>query len=146
MEKVLADLLTRSRAALKAEATALSASADKDNAGVLTAEQDARFKVIEADIRTIDAQMAAAQVTAETPEQIADRVRAEIADVTAACDLAGKPERAAAFIAARTPQKEVVSTLMAERVAGSSDINPRNPGTTESKPLSWAEFRAKRAR
>ncbi|RWC29835.1 MAG: hypothetical protein EOS70_23390 [Mesorhizobium sp.] len=140
MDKILADLLTRQRAALKAEATALSASADKDNAGVLTADQETRFKAIEADIGTIDAQIAAAQRTAETPEQIADRVRAEIADVTAACALAGQPARAAEFIKAKTPLAQVVSTLQAER-ATPENINPRNPGKS-GKQADAAEIEA----
>ncbi|RUW56521.1 hypothetical protein, partial [Mesorhizobium sp. M2A.F.Ca.ET.067.02.1.1] len=81
-----ADFLQRQRAALKAEATALTATADKETDGKLTAEQEIRFKAIEADIAAVDAQIAASQpAPAETPEQIATRVRNEVAEVTAAC-------------------------------------------------------------
>lgn len=129
MNKVLADYLQRQKVGLKAEATALAAIADKDTAGVLTAEQDTRIKAIEADCALIDTQIAAANAEAETPEAMAARLRAEIADVTAACALAGKPARASAFITAGTPLKQVVSTLHAEAAtAAGEDINQRNPG------------------
>jgi hypothetical protein len=52
--------------------------------------------------------------TSETPEQIAARVRTEeakrVAEINAACDLAGCPERAADFIADRT---KVLSDVLA---------------------------------
>jgi hypothetical protein len=132
MDKTLADFLTRQRAALKAEAMALTAAADKDTEGKLTTEQDD-------------------QRTAETPEQIAERVRAEIADVTAACALAGKPARAAEFIKANTQLSEVVSTLQAERAKAEEPTNPRNSGKpgadATAKPLPKAsEIYAKRAK
>lgn len=150
MDKILADLLTRSRAALKAEATALTTAADKDTDGKLTAEQNTRFKAIEADIGAIDAQLATAQRTAETPDQIADRVRAEIGDVTAACALAGKPARAADFIKAKTPLAEVVSTLQAERAKAEEPTNPRHgdkPGDTTAKSIpSAADIYSSRAK
>lgn len=130
-----ADFLTRQRAALKAEATAITEAADKDNAGELTAEQDTRFKAIEADIAHIDAELAASQKLAETPEQVATRVRGEIADVTAACTLAGKPEKAAEFIKAGTPLAEVVTKLQAERASGGQELNAHTGG----KPNSSAE-------
>jgi hypothetical protein len=151
MEKTFADFLTRQRAALKAEATALTTTADKDTDGKLTAEQDVRFKAIEADIASIDAQLATAQRTAETPEQVADRVRAEIADVSAVCALAGKPARAADFIKAATPLAEVVSTLQAERAKVEEPTLSRNGGKpgadANAKPIPTAtEIYAKRAK
>ncbi|RWQ12349.1 hypothetical protein [Mesorhizobium sp.] len=133
MDKILADLLQRQKAGLKAEATALIEAADKDNGGTLTAEQDARVKAITGDIATIDAQVAAAQVVAETPEAAVARVRQEVADVTAACALAGKPEKAADFIKAATPLPQVVASLQAERAAGVTEVNPRNPGKQGGK-------------
>ncbi|RWB85930.1 MAG: hypothetical protein EOQ52_20485 [Mesorhizobium sp.] len=140
MDKVLADLLTRQRAALKAEALALTATADKETEGKLTAEQDVRFKAIEGDIATIDAQIAASQTSAETPEQISARLRNEMAEVTAACALAGQPERATEFIKAGTKLSDVVSTLQASRVKG-DDLNNRSPGKT-GKQADAAEIEA----
>lgn len=128
MDKILADLLQRQKASLKAEATALIEAAEKDNGGTLTAEQDARVKAITTDVSTIDAQVAAAQTIAETPEAAAARVRQEVGDVTAACALAGKPEKAAEFIKAGTPLAQVVSTLQAERAASAETISTRNSG------------------
>jgi hypothetical protein len=145
MEKILADFLQRQKSGLKAEATALLATADNDSGGTMTAEQDARFKAIEGDVAMIDAQLAAAQKTAETPEEIAIRVRGEIADVTAACTLAGKPEKAAEFIKAGTPLPQVISALQADR-ATSEDISTRNSGKSRAAgDLTWSEFRARRA-
>ena len=103
MNKILADLLTRQRAALKAEATALTVAADKDNGSVLTADQETRFNAIEADVAAIDAELAAGQREAETPEAMDARLRAEIADITAACSLAGFP----ALIPRLVPEAEV---------------------------------------
>jgi hypothetical protein len=128
MNKTLADFLQRQKSGLKAEATALLSIADKDNGGTLTTEQDGRIKEIEADCALIDTQIAAANAHAETPEAIAARVRAEIANVTAACAIAGKPARASAFIEAGTPLNQVVSTLHAEAAASGEPINPRSPG------------------
>ncbi|TIN41385.1 MAG: hypothetical protein E5Y10_22860 [Mesorhizobium sp.] len=151
MNKTLADFLQRQKAGLKAEATALLAIADKDAAGVLTTEQDARVTAIEADCALIDTQIAAAQAEAETPEAMAARIRAEMADVTAACAIAGKPARASAFIAAGTPLNQVVSTLHAEAAASGEEINPRNPGKpgadANAKPIpSASEIYARRAK
>lgn len=146
-----ADFLQRQRAALKAEATALTTAADKDNDGKLSAEQETRFNAIEADIATIDAQLAASQQpAAETPEQVAMRVRNEVADITAACAIAGKPARASAFIKDGTPLSQVVSTLHAEAAAAGETINPHNPGNpgsiVKTKPIPTAsEIYAKRA-
>lgn len=151
MDKLLAELLTRQRAAMKAEALALTATADKETDGKLTAEQETRFKAIEGDIAAIDAQLApAAQPAAETPAQIEDRVRAQIADVTAACALAGKPARAADFIKAKTPLSEVVATLQSERAKAEEPTVPRNGGPGNDKPnsakiASASEIYAKRA-
>jgi hypothetical protein len=51
----------------------------------------------------------------ETPEQTEARVRAEFTqyqkDVVTACELAGAPERAGAFIAANTPLSDVLAAL-----------------------------------
>lgn len=151
MNRILADFLQRQKSGLKAEATALLAAADKDNGGTLTAEQDARIKAIEADCTLIDGQIAAANAQAETPEAIAARVRAEIADVTAACAIAGKPARASAFIKDGTPLNQVVSTLHAEAAAAGETINPHNPGKpgieANAKPIpSASEIYAKRAK
>ncbi|RWC25898.1 hypothetical protein [Mesorhizobium sp.] len=133
MDKILADLLQRSRVALKAEATAITDNADKTNGGTLSAEQDARIKAITADVGVIDAQIAAANVVAETPEAAASRVRQEVADVTAACALAGKPEKAAEYIKAATPLAQVVAALQAERASGGTDLNARNSGKPADK-------------
>lgn len=145
----LADILQRHRAALKAEATALAATADKETEGKLTAEQEVRFKAIEAEITEIDAQIAATQPKAETPEQIEDRVRAQFADITAACALAGKPARAADFIKAKTLLSEVVATLQTERVGAEEPTLNRNGngnGTKQApKGPSASEIYAKRA-
>ncbi|MDG4903199.1 hypothetical protein P9279_22065 [Mesorhizobium sp. WSM4962] len=152
MDKVLADLLTRQRAALKAEALALTATADKDTDGKLTAEQETRFKVIEGDITAIDAQLATSQQqpAAETPEQIADRVRAEVADITAACALAGKPARAAEFIKAKAKLSDVVATLQAERAKAEETTTTRHGHVPGSPPAgksgpSASEIYSKRA-
>lgn len=147
MNKKLAEYLARQRAAHKAEASALCEKADKESGGTLSAEQEARFNALEADIAMIDAEVAAAQKLAETPEEAAARVRAETADVMAACAMVGKPEKAAEFIKAGTPLAQVVSALQAERVAESPpDINSRSGGNTQASSLTWDEFRAKRKR
>jgi alkanesulfonate monooxygenase SsuD/methylene tetrahydromethanopterin reductase-like flavin-dependent oxidoreductase (luciferase family) len=143
MNKILADLLTRQRAALKAEATALAIAADKDNGSVLTKEQETRFNTIEGDVATIDAELAAATAVAETPEAVADRVRAETADIIAACALAGQPAKAADFIKAKTSLADAVKALQAEKVkASGAELNARNsgplpgPGDTDA-PKAW---------
>lgn len=144
MNKKLAEYLSRQRVAHKAEATALCAKADKESGGTLTAEQEAQFNALEADIAMIDAEIAAANKLAETPEETAARVRAEIADVTAACALAGKPEKAAEFIKAGTPLAQVVSTLQAERVEESAhEINSRNGSQGKSAGSDWDKVIAK---
>lgn len=145
MDKKHAEFLTRQRAALKAEATAITEAADKDNGGVLSAEQEARFKAIEGDVAHIDAELAAGQRLAETPEQVEKRVRGEIADITAACALAGKPEKAAEFIKAETPLAEVVSKLQAEKAAGGQELNPRSGGKSggSADAASWDKIVAR---
>ncbi|RWQ35516.1 MAG: hypothetical protein EOS20_18600 [Mesorhizobium sp.] len=151
MNKTLADFLQRQKSGLKAEATALLAIADKDTAGVLTTEQDARVKAIEADCALIDAQIVTANAEAETPEAMAARLRAEMAEVTAACAIAGKPARASAFITAGTPLNQVVSTLHAEAAAAGNEINTHNNGGRSDEPAakpipSASEIYAKRAK
>lgn len=135
-----ADFLQRQRAALKAEAMALTATADAETEGKLTAEQDARFKVIESDIAAIDAQIAASQKTAETPEQITTRVRNDMAEITAACVLAGEPERATEFIKAGTSLADTVKTLQASRVKG-DELTSRH-GNRTGKQADAAEVKA----
>lgn len=55
----------------------------------------------------------------ETPEQMTARIRSEEqkrhADITAACALAGKPEKAAAFVAEGKSLSDVVAELQTER-------------------------------
>jgi hypothetical protein len=78
---------------------------------------------------------------AETEKQIAARVHAEevarAADITSACDIAGKPERAVGFISSRKSVGEVLSVLNAEM----SNNGPQRKGEA-----AVADFHARRGR
>lgn len=79
----------------------------------------------------------ASNATAETPEAMATRIRAEeqkrMADITAACNLAGQPAKAATFIAEGKSLSEVVAALQAGRASGqkpqaSSELSNHSTG------------------
>lgn len=79
------------------------------------------------------AQPGAGQPTAETAQQMEARLRSEIAkratDITAACTLVGKPEKAAAFIADSTKTvSDVIAALQTEQVAAAANGNGGGKG------------------
>lgn len=97
------------------KAAAAKAAADKEAADKAAAEAKAKAEA--------DAKAKADAEAAATPDPVAaERKRA--ADITAACQLAGKPEKASAFIAEGKSLSDVVAALQAER--------PRTPEVSAS--------------
>lgn len=75
----------------------------------------------------------------ETTEQITARVRQEeqkrMADITAACSLAGQPNKAAQFISDNKSLAEVVTTLQADRVKGTGGTSQTQQQTAQTQEL-----------
>lgn len=159
MAHKLADLRAK-QDALKAEANGLLDQAEKVSGGQPTAEQEARLSAIKAELAAIDKEMdaeigklPAEAISTETAENVggaaeADAVKAErqrAADILAACTLAGKVDKAAAFLASDKSVSQVVQELTAERAAASSaTITTANAGgNTVADKDPWAKAIAK---
>ncbi|MDK1386366.1 hypothetical protein QN224_13200 [Sinorhizobium sp. 8-89] len=139
MAHKLADLRAKHKA-FKDEADAIFATAESNTGGELTDFQDQRLTAIKGEIAKLDGEIdaeiaalspsdsppAAAAATAAEAEA-AERKRTT--DIIGACKVAGKIDRAAAFIAEGKSLSQVVDVLQNER-ATESDKN----GTSASNP------------
>ncbi|MEJ6845098.1 hypothetical protein V3589_02595 [Sinorhizobium fredii] len=136
MAHKLADLRAKQKA-FKTEADGIFAMAEKESDAVLTAAQEQRLSAIEAEIKKldgeIDAEIAAMEPSAperqETadPKAAAEAERERSSDILAACQMFGKVDKAAGFIASGKPLSEVYKALQAER-ASESDKNETHAG------------------
>lgn len=105
--------------------------AEKAAADKAAADKAAADKAAEAKTATENAAAAADAATK------AERQRA--ADITAACQLAGKPDKAAAFISEGKSLSDVVAVLQSERAkapAGGSEVSARH-ANAEAASASW---------
>lgn len=111
---------------LESVQAAWAGASDEDKSAIRTwlAEQDGAPDEDEEDDAGSDVE---ASIRAE---------RARAADISAACKLAGKPEKATAFIQSGTALSEVLASLGAERTGG-ENTNPRrgaDPSTPGASP------------
>lgn len=137
MAKTYAEL-TQRRQALVAEGRGIAkkdAPAEGDAARIAAIE--AELEQIEADRSALFEQISAA--AAGEPGRIAaavDTERKRVADIAAACDLAGRPAAAHGFIKDGKSVEDAVAALKAERQAGNDELNPRRStgaGAPDSK-------------
>lgn len=159
MAHKLADLRAK-QDALKAEANGLLDRAEKESEGQPTAEQEARLKAIKGELAAIDKEMdaeigklPAEAIDTKDAENVgaaaeADAVKAErqrAADILAACTLAGKADKAAAFIASDKSATQVVRELVTDRANASSEaISTANAGGNQPADKDpWAKAIAK---
>jgi hypothetical protein len=133
MAKTLAEL-RQARATLMLEGNTLSALE------TLTADQEARLGAVKTELEGIEAERCTVEDAMSTAEQVAQAVAAGVtgankraADITAACDLAGKPNRAHAYITSGKTAEAVVTELKAEAAEPSDDVNARS-GKSAGKP------------
>jgi ATP-dependent protease ClpP protease subunit len=89
---------------------------------------------------------AAEKVTAEG--NVAEAVKVErqrAADIHAACQLVGKPEKSSAFISEGKTLSEVVTALQSDRVTASDEMTTRHtrPHTTEAPLAEWKSLQAR---
>lgn len=118
-------------------ANSAAEESEDDLAAKISAAVDAAFTAREkaakdvADKAKTDAEAATAlKGGTETPEQMTARIRTEeqkrFTDITAACTLVGKPEKAAVFLAENKSLSEVVDALQKERAEGTGGGNRPN--------------------
>lgn len=123
-EKIMADDKAADAAKIKAEAD--KAAADKIVSDKALADKAAADKLA-----------ADAAAGTESVAQITARVRAEevkrSSDIVAACSIAGKPDKAASFIAEAKSLSDVVAALQAEKAAGGKEITARNQNANPDK-------------
>lgn len=135
MAHKLADLRAKHKA-FKDEADGIFAVAESQTAGELTSAQEQRLAAIKGEITKLDGEIDA-EIAALTPggnqtvvaptdtrtaaeAEAAERKRSS--DIISACKMAGKVDKAAAFIAEGKSLSEVVGLLQTER-AGASEQN-----------------------
>lgn len=141
MAHKLSDLRAKQKA-LKAEADGLFAAAEKDG-GELTAEQETRLAAIRSDLAALDTEMDA-EVDAlatgdETGAKAAEEETKRAADIVAACQIAGKADKAVAFITAGTSLSEVVKKLGAEKASDDKELHAHHPGGNHNTAADWSK-------
>ncbi|MBY5849663.1 hypothetical protein HFN51_03700 [Rhizobium leguminosarum] len=146
MAQKLSDLRAKQKA-LKAEADAIIAAAERTANGAYTSEQDARLTALRGEVEALDSEIDAAIVALEPAPPLpsnpaasdVDAERKRAGDILAACKLVGKPDKAAEFIAGGKSLSEVVASLQADRASASdnTDVRAGNPTRHGKAEANW---------
>lgn len=143
MPNTIAELRQRQHD-LKAEATALLDKADKEAEGVLTAEQDTRFKAIQAEVASADEEIHQMELSENGEAKFAEGRKAgtdHAIKIVSLCAVAGlKVSRVLSFLNDGKSEEDVRAAIIEEQASSANaEIVARNHNTKPDQPVSWAK-------